>query len=105
MGIVVDDPMLPNFVFSVAGKAWLYHVSGPAVFSQDGAVATYPVTEMIDLVVERKYVYPGECVMSAKIGEPLLHCTMWRDASHSEVTREIEFSGNGTWLFSRKGNP
>ena len=105
MGIVADDPSLPNFVFFVEGKTWLYRVSGPALFSQDGALATYPVAEMFDMVVERKYVYPGQCVMSARIGEPLVRCTMWRDLSHNEITREIEFSGNGTWMFSRKDAP
>ena len=101
MGIVANDPAAPQFVFSLTEiGGWLFE-TGPAVYSSQGSIATYPVKTMLDLVANRAYTYPGECVMSAHAGDPLVRCTLWNDSSQAVVVRKIVFIGNGTWAFSR----
>ena len=101
MGIVANDPAAPQFVFALEeGGPWLYE-TGPAAFSSDGSVAIYPIKTMLDLAANRAYPHPGECVMSARVGDPLVRCTLWNDSSQAVVLRQIVFVGNGTWAFSR----
>jgi hypothetical protein len=107
LGIIANDPNRPTFVIVLRdGKtAWEYQVIGAGVLSDDGKVMTYAISSMIDLEATadqtREYTYPGECVNSVRVGEPLLRCTMWSDDKRTEVTREVIFEGNGTWAFSR----
>jgi hypothetical protein len=104
MGITTSDPSKPIFVFALTGgKTWLYFASGPAAISPGRMV--FPVAKMIDSVVQRKYVYPGECVVSGMLDAVTVHCTMWRDDSHQEITRQIEFVGSGSWAFSKGTSP
>jgi hypothetical protein len=107
LGIVAKDPDRPLFIIPRrdSRSAWQYQVTTPGVLSEDGKVMTYKISSMIDMAASleasREYLYPGECVNSVRIGEPLLRCTMWRDEKRTEVTREVVFEGNGNWLFDR----
>ena len=104
MGLTTSDPSKPIFVFALAGgKSWLYFASGPAATSPGRMV--FPVAKMIDSVVDREYDYPGECVISGMLDAVTVHCTMWRDDSRQEITRQIEFVGSGSWAFSKGASP
>ena len=106
LGIVAKNPELPLFIVPLSdhSTAWEYQITTPGVLSDDEATVTYSISSMIDMRARQEYFYPGECVMSVRPGEPLLHCTMWRDATRAEITREVIFEGNGQWVFDR-GSP
>lgn len=84
--------------------AWQYQITSPGTMSEDGQAVSYSVSSMIALAssieASRGYSYPGECLMSTRVGEPLLRCTMWRDSTRHDVTREVIFEGNGSWVFN-----
>ena len=101
LGIVAKNPDLPLFIFPLSDhqSAWEYQIATPGVLSGDEATVTYSISSMIDMRARQEYFYPGECVLSVRPGEPLLHCTMWLDATKAEIAREVIFEGNGQWVF------
>lgn len=102
VGIVSSDPDRVEFVFPRrGGKVWMFDASGPGVMAEDGRAATYPISSTIDTSANLAFSNSGECVNSVRVGEPLLHCTIWSDGDRRSVIREVTFSGNGMWKFDR----
>ncbi|MHA6206239.1 hypothetical protein ACXU4B_17565 [Dyella soli] len=101
-GIIASDLDHPAFVFPRSGrKVWVFNASGPGTMAVDGQAATYAIASTIDTSANQALAYPGECVHSVRVGEPLLHCILWKDGDRKAIVREVIFSGNGIWQFSR----
>lgn len=104
LAIIAKNPEMPTFIIplKVRQAAWQYITDKPGTMSPDGKQVSYPVGALVDMSANMQYTYPGECVMSVRRGEPLLHCTMWRDESRGEIVREIIFEGTGNWVFDKR---
>jgi hypothetical protein len=107
LGIIATDPDRPLFIINLKAPktAWEYQITSPGTMSEDGQTVSYSVLSMIALApsleASKQYSYPGECLMSTRVSEPLLRCTMWRDSTRHEVAREVIFEGNGSLVFKR----
>ena len=101
-GINATDPALPQFIFSTnGGGAWIFVTSEPAILTEGGNVATYPVSSVLDLTIKAAFNYKGECVLDMKTPDTIITCTLWKDDSRVKVMWEAQYKGTGVWQFSK----
>lgn len=99
IGVWAQEDDRPRFRFSQSsGNTWFFISSGSATYSDGNRVATYPVSEMLDMFLKGFVQYAGECVVSMGAGKEEIHCTIWKDKDRTTVAWEGVFVGNGFWI-------
>lgn len=97
MGISVEAPNSPMFIFPLANGAWFFVTNGRIDDSKDQT--TYRVSKLYDESLKAEFAYPeGECTVSPG---PKVSCRVWKDGERKVLARELSFSGSGEWAFSK----
>lgn len=97
MGIKVDNPKAPMFIFPLSNGAWFFVATG--IIDSSKEKVTYGVNKLYDESLNAEFPYPaGECTVSTG---PKVLCSVWKDRDKKSLAREILFTGSGNWMFSR----
>lgn len=100
VGVWAKEDDRPRFRFTQnSGNSWFFVSSGPAAYSNGNRVATYPISEMLDVFSKNFVQYAGECVVSMGGGKEEIRCTTWKDKERTTVAWEGIVVGNGFWLY------
>ena len=100
LGVVSFEDDRPQFIFARSdGGAWFFVSSGPATYSEDNSVATYPISQIFDQDTKAMYPLEGECVIRIEDHTESVDCTTWREKERRQVAWQGLFKGDGVWVY------